>query len=98
MKVYVLLRRKQYRVADTDDAVRLAKQFTFTKIANSRTELNRGIRDHAEKVQIDKLQTESRIIKQQLQHILSESITTLDHVRGIEGDAAKHYFAAYSCG
>jgi CRISPR-associated protein Cas1 len=89
----VLLRRKQYRAADTDHAVRLAKQFTFAKLANSRNVLNRGIRDHAEAVEVDKLQTESRVIKQHLQHILSESITTLDHVRGIEGDAAKHYFS-----
>jgi CRISPR-associated protein Cas1 len=43
----VLLRRRQYRIADSPaDALGLARTFVVGKVANSRTVLQRALRDH----------------------------------------------------
>jgi CRISPR-associated protein Cas1 len=52
----VLLRRKQYRMADDDETTRkIALQVISGKLANCRIVMNRTIRDHAVKVDVDAL-------------------------------------------
>ncbi|MCL6457907.1 MAG: type I-C CRISPR-associated endonuclease Cas1c [Gorillibacterium sp.] len=88
----VLLRRKQYRMADGDEAVKLAKRFIFAKIANSRAVLKRGIRDHETVISTDKVGLEADFLKRYLRHIIK--VNTLDDIRGVEGNAARRYFSA----
>ncbi|MEY9091623.1 type I-C CRISPR-associated endonuclease Cas1c [Paenibacillus sp. RC84] len=89
----ILLRRKQYRLADGEEAVKLAQRFVFAKIANSRTILLRGVRDHAELLDADKLRREADFLRRYLGRVLRTQ--TLDEVRGVEGDAARRYFSVW---
>lgn len=87
----VLLRRAQYRTADDPVAVaEIATGIVLAKIANSRTVLLRGLRDHGDQIDpkalefaIDRLGQLIGKLKVQL---------TLDEIRGVEGDAARTYF------
>ena len=90
----VLLRREQYRKADDPNASTDMARFVLTgKIANSRTVLQRMLRDHGEKIDDESLR--------QTVSYLSRSLTALDRadsldaVRGIEGDAAHSYFSVF---
>ncbi|MFD2334446.1 type I-C CRISPR-associated endonuclease Cas1c [Cohnella sp. GCM10020058] len=88
----VLLRRRQYRIADGPEAVQYASRFVFGKIANSRTALSRGIRDHGEQIMSDKVAKELEFMKRYMRRTLT--VGTLDDLRGIEGEAARRYFSA----
>lgn len=88
----VLLRRKQYRMADNQDAVQLARRMVFAKIANSRTVLKRGLRDHAQAIDAGKVEKEADFLKRYLTRVLK--VETLDDLRGVEGEAARRYFSA----
>lgn len=89
----VLLRREQYRRADDPAAsAALATACVLGKIANCRTVLQRGLRDHNGKLDetavqaaVDHLFAALRSLQQQ---------PNLEQVRGIEGDAARIYFQA----
>src|SRR5690554_7143885 len=53
----VLLRRKQYRIADDEEvSLSLAKLFVAGKVANSKSVLQRAIRDHSNVVNTDLLE------------------------------------------
>ncbi|MWC27858.1 type I-C CRISPR-associated endonuclease Cas1c [Paenibacillus sp. MMS18-CY102] len=93
VKGNVLLRRRQYKMADGTEAVGLARAFIFAKIANSRVVLNRGLRDHADEIKSETVSRESEFLKRYLGKIMK--LTTLDDVRGLEGDAARRYFSAF---
>jgi CRISPR-associated protein Cas1 len=57
----VLLRREQYRKADDPDITKnVASNIIAAKIANSRTVINRAIRDHGDKIDIVKLKNVTR--------------------------------------
>lgn len=88
----VLLRRKQYRMADNEDAVRLARRFVFAKIANSRTVLKRGLRDHGASIDAEKVEREADFLKRYLAKTLK--VESLEDLRGVEGEAARRYFSA----
>lgn len=88
----VLLRRAQYRIADEEKkAAAIAAHFVIGKLSNARQVLIRCIRDHGETPalrQAEKIHGERiRLLTRQ------ESRETL---RGMEGEAAKQYFAAFS--
>ncbi len=92
----ILLRRDQYRKADSEQAsLAIAQNLVAAKIANSRTVLLRAARDHGEK------QPESAAIllrtADSLKHRIRMALSTtdLDSLRGVEGEAAVHYFAAF---
>jgi len=90
----VLLRREQYRRADDRDfSAHMGRAFITGKVANSRTVLQRVLRDHGDKV--DHLAVEDAVKRlttslRQLQNELD-----LDAVRGVEGDAAHVYFNVF---
>lgn len=90
----VLLRREQYRRADDLDAsAEIARAVLCGKIANSRTVLQRALRDHAEKMAASEV---SLVIKR-LGHYLDllNQDLSLDALRGCEGDAAHLYFGVF---
>lgn len=88
----VLLRRRQYRMADGSEAAHVASRFIMGKIANSRSVLSRGLRDHEKAIAADKVAKEMDFLKRYMRRVaVSES---LDDIRGIEGEAARRYFSA----
>lgn len=90
----VLLRRKQYRWADDDrEKLRLAKRFVEAKIHNSRIVLQRAIRDHSEVIRDDDIGNTINRLKDMIGRC--ENATSVDEVRGIEGEAANAYFSKF---
>ena len=89
----VLLRREQFRRADNPDAcLALAKSFVAGKLHNCRNALVRAARES--RVPDDSIvlnQTASRLGEQI--RMVGRS-TTMDEVRGREGESARSYFAA----
>ncbi len=87
----VLLRRQQYRFADSDEkTLELAKKFVAGKITNARSVLLRAARD-------TKSESCSLRLKQNAKTLsfdvgFADKATTLDQLRGIEGDSANRYF------
>lgn len=90
----VLLRRMQYRVAD-DPAqnCRIARTMIFGKLYNARWGMERTRRDHALRVDVERLATASQTLKDLLPTVLAE--TSLESLRGLEGAAATAYFDVF---
>ena len=87
----VLLRREQYRQADCEKtSARLASMFVLGKITNSRTSLQRVLRDHQEKTAQTDIERTCQTFTRYSQRLLTED--DLETVRGIEGRAARDYF------
>jgi len=90
----VLLRREQYRRADDPlISADIAKAFLTGKLANCRAVLQRALRDHPEKINGDELINASLKLKSSLCSLRSDS--SLDVLRGIEGEAAHTYFNVF---
>lgn len=90
----VLLRRKQYRWADDkDESLRLSKRFISSKIHNSRTVVQRNLRDHGESVKVDKLSDLVTNMQDMIFRIRNSN--SVESVRGIEGEAANAYFSNF---
>ncbi|KAB1437875.1 type I-C CRISPR-associated endonuclease Cas1c [Candidatus Galacturonibacter soehngenii] len=87
----VVLRREQYRIADSEDkSLEIAKNCIIGKIHNTRSVINRALRDHAARIEEDKFQSVSSQLKNSLR--LVQGATTLEELRGYEGEAASRYF------
>lgn len=92
----VLLRRQQYRLADTTAvALSIARAFVVGKIANSRTVLQRALRDHACDGRREDLEAAILRLAQQLREL--ERVQSVDELRGKEGEAANRYFGVFDC-
>lgn len=90
----VLLRRKQYRWADTEDeSSRLAAMFITGKIANSREVLRRFLSDYSDKQDTNEIK---KISKHMAQNIfkLGNNIGVAE-IRGVEGEMARKYFSIF---
>lgn len=90
----VLLRRAQHRTtANATVSVEIARSIVAAKIANARVILQRSMRDHP-------VEEESRIpeVTKLLAHSIREvqSATSLETIRGLEGDAAKSWFSVFN--
>jgi CRISPR-associated protein Cas1 len=91
----VLLRRRQYRMADDEEETRkIASQAVTGKLANCRIVINRTIRDHADKVDKAALQSSSAAIDRIIDRI--PHAKNADEVRGFEGQAAAEYFKVFN--
>jgi CRISPR-associated protein Cas1 len=90
----VLLRRRQYRMADDEETTRgIAANVISGKLANCRIVINRTIRDHAAKVNAGALKEASENIGRIIERIPAMHGT--DEVRGLEGQAAAEYFRVF---
>jgi len=90
----VLLRREQYRRADSTEAsATIARAVVVGKIANCRTVIQRVLRDHSEKVDVDALSKASQKLAYAMKKLQQEF--PLDVVRGIEGESANAYFSVF---
>jgi CRISPR-associated protein Cas1 len=90
------LRRAQYRAADSPEAtLAIATNMIAAKIANTRHVLLRAARDHGDKDDA-RFATLTHAADQLTRRIRNLNKTSdLDTLRGIEGDAATHYFGAF---
>lgn len=90
----VLLRKKQFYVSDVEkDCTSIAISCITGKLVNSRVVIERGIRDHAEQVNVAALEKASAYIKNGITQL--QNCKTLDEIRGVEGDCAKTYFGVF---
>lgn len=90
----VLLRRKQYRWADSDsESAALASAFIIGKIANCRTVLRRFISDYGEKEETEDIKEASKVMARNVLRLSKGP--GLDEARGIEGETARKYFSVF---
>lgn len=90
----VLLRREQYRRADAPDfSASMTRFFLAGKIANSRTVLQRALRDHGEKIDRTEMDRSVILLADALKRLASTE--SLDALRGIEGESARCYFSVF---
>lgn len=87
----VLLRRRQYRIADNpEESLQFAKGFIFGKVFNCRCVLQRFLRDHGDKGVFQDVQDSVRFFSLQLQKVVN--CQNVDILRGIEGESARSYY------
>ena len=90
----VLLRKEQYRISDdVDRSLSYAKVMILGKVFNCRWSLERTVRDHGLRVDIERIKEISGQLHQGLSGI--RTCDTLDSLRGLEGELASRYFAVF---
>nr|WP_297708488.1 type I-C CRISPR-associated endonuclease Cas1c [uncultured Butyrivibrio sp.] len=90
----VLLRRKQYKFADSDEqCVDIARNFIFGKISNCRQTINRTKRDHENRIDKPKFDDISEKLRESMKSVID--VKSLDELRGIEGAAAAMYYSVF---
>lgn len=88
----VLLRKEQYRISDEENrSIVYAKNMIMGKVFNCRWSIERTLRDHAYRVDSEKLKQISNALYCTLPQI--DSVLRMDELRGIEGKAAEQYFS-----
>jgi CRISPR-associated protein Cas1 len=88
----VLLRRRQYRMADDEQAsADIARSCLIGKVANSRAVLQRYLRDHDDSD--ENVQQAVVRLKMSLERLKER--TTVDELRGVEGDCGREYFSVF---
>ncbi len=90
----VLLRRKQYRVADKpQESLNIARNIIAAKLYNSRWVLERTIRDHPLRIDTELFKSKSLYLKDAITSAMTAE--NIDSLRGIEGEAASVYFSVF---
>lgn len=88
----VLLRKEQYRISDQEDrSIIYAKNMIIGKVFNCRWSIERTLRDHAYRVDAEKLKQVSNTLYHTMPQI--DGALKLDELRGMEGRAAEQYFS-----
>jgi CRISPR-associated protein Cas1 len=91
----VLLRRTQYRKSDDEAAsCAIAANMVAAKIANCRAVLLRASRESSQDEHKQALDSVTDRMVQMIDE--ARKAVSLDRLRGIEGDAANHYFSVFS--
>ena len=90
----VLLRREQYRIADSDaHSCAITRNMITGKAYNCRWVLERALRDHALRINQGLVKSASEQIQQLIGYI--RCAEELDSLRGLEGEAAAAYFGVW---
>lgn len=91
----VLLRRRQFRLADQPEACApLARAFVMGKLQNARHLLLRAARESNSEPDAMALRQAATHIGERMGHV--EKADDRDQVRGLEGDATRAYFGVFS--
>lgn len=89
----ILLRQAQHRAAgDPDLALRIARALIAGKLRNSRSVIQRGAREAADPAEAQALTRTADDLAASLRAV--PAAPDLDTLRGVEGEAARGYFAA----
>lgn len=90
----VILRRTQYRMADDKVAsLSIAKNIITAKLYNSRWVLERAVRDHAERLDAEKIKRATNFLVDAMKNI--QSVSDYKSLLGLEGEAASIYFSVF---
>lgn len=90
----VLLRKEQYRQSDNPEtSAAIARSIVTAKIANSRIVLQRAQRDRQELQNSGQIRSAVDDLAQSVK--TAKGSSSLDHIRGIEGNAANAYFGVF---
>lgn len=90
----ILLRRQQYALADDPDkSLAAARCFIVGKLYNARAVLNRAKRDHALRLDAEKLSAASDALRDGM--LQASDAADKDTLRGIEGKSATRYFSVF---
>ncbi len=90
----VLLRREQYRKADCEESTAsIARAAVLAKIANCRTVVLRGAREHVDQRAAEALDAGAARLAGIL--VAVDKAATADEIRGFEGQAAGIYFGVF---
>ena len=90
----VLLRRKQYRIADDPrQSCTVARYMIFGKLSNSAASIQRTLRDHAPRVENCGLEEAAGHIRKLLPQVLE--VPDMEALRGLEGVGAAAYFGVF---
>lgn len=91
----VLLRKKQYRVSDDEgESATIARAMIAGKIYNARWVLERATRDHALRIDVERMKSVSAGLKDSA--VEAAQCLELASLRGIEGEAASRYFSVFN--
>lgn len=90
----VLLRREQYRIADDPKrSCNVIRPMIIAKIYNCKWQIERTIRDHALRIDVEKLKNVSISLDDIINQIRKEENPEV--LRGLEGIAANKYFGVF---
>lgn len=90
----ILLRKEQYRISDQEErSILYAKNMIVGKVYNCRWSIERTLRDHAHRVDAERLKQVSDTLHATLPQI--DAAHGLDELRGMEGKAAEQYFSVF---
>lgn len=90
----VTLRKAQYRVSESEEeSLAIAKNFIIGKVYNAKWIIERALRDHAVRLDVEVLKGVSVTLTSTLCEI-KEAIN-LEQLRGVEGKAAAQYFSVF---
>ena len=90
----VTLRKEQYRISDDEKrSTNIAKSFITGKLYNSKSVINRAVRDYPNRVDILKLSEKSELLNNSLLQI--SQAESAEQLRGIEGESATIYFSVF---
>lgn len=90
----ILLRRKQYRVADDkDECLAISKNIICSKIYNEKWTVERYIRQYSHRIDSTHLKSSSEYLTQLLQK--ANQVRDIDELRGVEGLAQVTYFSCF---
>ncbi|HHV61006.1 MAG TPA: type I-C CRISPR-associated endonuclease Cas1 [Clostridiaceae bacterium] len=90
----VTLRKTQYRLSENEyESAKIAKSFIIGKVHNSRCVIERFTRDHALRLDVEKLKKVSSSIADSLK-VIAEC-ENLEQLRGLEGECANKYFGVF---
>ena len=91
----VLLRRKQYRLADISiESAKMARLFVIGKLVGCRTVLRRFLSDYSGVSSTEKINATCKLLARNIVKVSSK--TDLDQIRGIEGESARAYFSVFN--
>lgn len=91
----VLLRREQYRIADSDArSLSIARNMILGKLYNSRQVLLRMLRDHEMRVDCELFHKKADYLADAIDKC--RKTDDLDKLRGIEGESATVYFSVFN--
>lgn len=90
----ILLRRKQYRVADNkNESLDISKNIICAKIYNEKWTVERYIRQYEHRIDNTHLKNSSKYLTELLEKTIQ--VNDIDELRGIEGAAQVSYFSCF---
>lgn len=90
----ILLRREQYRICDDKNrSMNFAKNMISAKIKNSASVINRAIRDHELRIDVENFKKVYDVLKNG--SLLAYQQADAESLRGIEGECANRYFSVF---